>query len=425
MKKSALAFTVLALTTGAFAQVQYSPAPNVPSTLGKPLTLKINFLDEVFDFMIRRVHTLDIENQVQAMTANGITEQKHVAVFSASGALIYQNELNGSDVREYDPTGRNVGMQLVPYTIKISNDGSRYLAFNAISLRNMITLQNDPRNRKTSKAYYDSYYGRNLAIFKVVDNIDAVIFKWDNESSFTGIKSFSVDILSTDIKVDVLGSKTPGKFLAITAGGNIGFGRSSITLDSGEKIHTGNFLGYRNYDDSTKPDGLAFKANYRYGLELNNQFKNKSRLNFKLGASHTFTGGGHINSLDIAPMKAKEDAYLIDKALYESNKAQYEKDELNGKVISNESYKTLTGLSVPSQPDLTIKAEKISRSQTYISPSLDFSMKANKEGKSPKRVGAAIGANIPVKDVLKSERINVDLTGRNKDLINAKIYLNF
>jgi hypothetical protein len=345
------------------------------------------------------------------MEKDGVVERKYIAGFSATGALVYHHELRGD--KPYQDTGRNTGIQVLPYTIKRSADDKMYVAFNALSFRNMITTQQGENPVRGE-------FGEKADFFTVVDNIDFLVFKWDRGMSFSNIDSFTLDYLNADLKVDILNSAKETRFLAITAGGRFAGQRSKLTLDSGEVIEIS------GYDGISK----GLQTDYRYGLQYSDQFRNGSRLDLGISSTHTHTNGYFWDEQKVAEAEqynaANKQKYDNDMNQYRAQKVAYEAQKFDGKVISEESYATLTGNKKPASPK-TVSAEQdsIVRKQVYLSPSIEFSKNLRSEGGQPLRVGVGLNANIPLKDTIQGGKVNMDMKNHNRNLINARLFLNF
>jgi hypothetical protein len=288
-KQLTLATLVLASPL-TFAQMTPAPSsPNISGTMGKPATLD---LKPVLEFLLNRFHTFDVQALADQMKNDGISEKNFTAVITAEGAIVYDHELKGEDYdKEY---GRNLGHQLLPFTLKLNPNGDYYLAVSPFSLKNMNT-------------YYEGDLGYYTdPLWSVVDNMEFVVFKWDNNLSFKDIKSFSMELAKVDLKVDILGSKKESRFLAITGSGSVGFGSYSVKLENGETINI------KSPGDAGK--GLGFRSNYSYGLQYVDTFKKGQRLDIRASMTHGYQAGSFKDQKKI------EEALLIGKEASEVNR---------------------------------------------------------------------------------------------------------
>ncbi len=415
---------LLSLSTNLMAQVSPTGGNQVSGRQGKPATLNLSestFITEFFKFVARRITKIEIQSQVQEMERDGVKERSFVASFNASGSLVQNYELHGERLSEYDDTGRNVGVQLVPYTIKINEAGNNYITFNAVSLRNMITLQ-------SGENAWKNYGGDVSGFWKVVDNIDFLAFKWDTRNSFDNLETFSIDFAKTDLKFDLLGS-TKSTYLAITAGGSLGVGSSKLRLDDGRVISISTSGG----------SGQSFKSNYHYGVEFMKESKRGSRLLVSAQMSHSYQNGYYLDEAKVAVnqkinetnqklFQTAKTQYDTDKRAFEQAKIDYEQKNLGGKSISEESFITLSGLKKPVAPkspeEIRTERDRLERFSMYLTPRIEFSRPVSKPGNRPVRLGMSAEANIPLKDAFEGG-INLDMSKHNRNLMNVSLFLNF
>jgi len=97
--KSAMMLATLTFSMVSFAQVDNSSS-NISGTVGKPASVPMEGLATASKWLLDRMHTLEIQAMVQDMNKNGVVERQMRAGFTASGALVYNYELLGSDVED-------------------------------------------------------------------------------------------------------------------------------------------------------------------------------------------------------------------------------------------------------------------------------------------------------------------------------------
>lgn len=377
--KNLLCASLMLFATAAFAQQNGPGHGNVSGKQGKPPSVGLD-LGGFSKLIGTRVHTLDIQNQFQQMKRDGVTEKKNVAMFSATGALVYHFELRGDELSEWNDIGRNAGIQIVPYSLKVDTQGNYAAAFNAMSYKNLHTLQSADEH----------CIGGNDIPFvnSLIDNIDFVVFRWEKGLNFDSFKSQSVDLVNIDLKLDILDSKKSTRYLALTAGGRAGWNQSSYKLASGENI----LIGSESITEKGKQLQEFGNLQGRYGLEYSDEGKKGARITVKAGASNNFTEG-----------------YYLDPETVKAVEVRNTTPDENGKLP--EQHRPLT---------YTVR-----RASLYITPSVEYSVPLNKAGNHPTRLGARVNANMPVKDVLKGGRINEDLSKQNINVVNASLFFNF
>jgi hypothetical protein len=196
----------------------------------------------------------------------------------------------------------------------------------------------------------------------ILENIDMAVFHWDRGISFDGLNTFTLDLANVNLRGLI--AKDSKRALFITAGGSGGNYDGDLTLASGEVIKFG------PEQNGVLKNPESYHLNYRYGLGFDEKFKNDSRLDIRMAESNSYS-----------------------KAFF------YEHSD--GSL------------------------QEITRRQTYLNPSIEFSTPINQAGKATKRLGMDLRGNIPLRDEFKGGSVNVDMKDKNRNLLNLKVFLNF
>lgn len=237
---------------------------------GAPASLDIDF-ETLAKWMLRRAHTINFDVIASDMEQNGVKNVK--LGFSAEGALVYQYELAGDKIEQWDDIGRNAGAQILPYSFQIQPDGQRKLSISAFALRNMNTLQNTDHGID----------GNLSAVFKVVDRLDVMNVTWDKGLSFSNLNTFDMTAINTGLRVGLSTNDRKTSYLAVRAGGTVGAGTTQMT--------DANQYGY----DSNQ--SMGFNTEYSGGLEINLQARSNVRLNIQ---SNYVGGYGEVKMNNIS-----------------------------------------------------------------------------------------------------------------------------
>ena len=164
-------------------------------------------------WFLERFRFIDIDAQVKEMQDLGVRSRTYLG-FTASGALVYESELNGKPKSNYALTGRDTGAQFVPYTISIQEGGGVLLTSSAFALRNM----------NTHAHFYGGYGidpvpGKTTA-WSFINNLAFITVSWDKNYSFRDLEYFTLDLVRVEPKYAIsLGKKGSNNYLAIRATG--------------------------------------------------------------------------------------------------------------------------------------------------------------------------------------------------------------
>lgn len=373
----------------------------VSGDLGKPGTLS-DF--GILNVLITRFHTVDVGALAREMQEDGETERSFVAVFSVEGALLYNHEMQGHD-KGLEISGKNAGKQVLPYTVSVSADGRTFVSVAAFAWKNMNTAH--AAELPSADAYRDrnNNYGKS-SFWSYVDNIQLLVYEYDDQMAIDGMTSQRVKVVSGDIKMDILGSSSPGTFLALTMGAEVGMSDHAFS-------HNGEDLNVGQWD----PYGEA-----RYGLEFNKTFS-KWRVNSQVNFYHQGTLSSSQDPVLEAAYEGEYSDYENALVNYEEQKRQYEVENLGGAEMSQESYENLTGITTPKRPEEP-GYEPFKRYQYVMVPSLNISRRFERKDGRPYRLGVSVFGSVPFQDETSGIR-EVDFTQRNRSRFGAKFFINF
>ncbi len=352
-----------------------TPVPRFSSAAPATLKLGIGTIPNVGGFagwLVKRVHTLSIDARMNQMSADGVASKDFVAVFSAEGALVYEYELEGKPIADFDQTGRNAGKQILPYRLQQNADGTRSIRVSAVSVKNMNALQNSTQAWRDGEA------------FKVIDSIDVATLTWDNRSTFANTTTLDIDFVRLGLKVGLLAG-SHGSYLAIKGGGSVGIrfqkftgGLAPMIVDEGR--------GYKYQ---------SFNGSFNGGLEGNIESQNGFRVNVQ----SVYEGGGGNVKLTDTDMREKAIAQM---------------DAHNNSGGSGD---------IPSGEAMEGRAD-FKRNYGYQRSAIDLSMPIG-SGR-PKRLGIGAQYNRAYSDVINShEDKSIDMSVQYQQVYQAKIYLSF
>ena len=426
-KLSLFAIGSLLLTTSALAQTNNtSNTGNLAGTVSAaPVALDLGDgtgLLAVSTWLARRVHTLNVDGNIQDMIHNGLKTQKYVAGFSAEGALVYNFEIHQDGMEAWDETGRNAGLQVLPYTVQIMNDGTKRITTSGVAWRNMNALQN------SKQAYHDGEAGGGSAradgFWKVVDRLDLVSFSWDKNLTFNNLQTMDIDIVNTGLKV-ALGSNDNGSYLALRGGGSLGMRFQNFTTPGSIP---------QSLTDDRALSQPGFLAQYYGGIEGNIQGKNGLKVNIQ----SNYTGGMSdvtFTDKNIVAQNAASDAnytntmnqYNSALATWNQGLSQYE--QAQGHVVSDADYAAASGNAQPVKPGKEGAAAGTDATMTrvfgYVKNSIDVSIPVNRKGR-PMRIGVGAEYNIAITDRFQGYNgISFDMKGNYTQNLRGKLYLNF
>ncbi len=381
-----------------------NPTPSGSPTGSRPLSLsfggsaalRADGLSNVLTAALSRFNSLGLEGLVAAQRQSGVQQRTYMASFTASGAFAYDYELSGKKLRDYGDTGISPGLTLIPFTVALAQGGVYYLAVDALSFRNMNSLQN---GKNFVQSPNDP--SRPAGFFRVVDTIDFLVFKIDQNYSLSNVVSRSIDYASFDAKLDILGSRVNSRYLAIKVGGALTGDEAVVTTPDGQVHYLGmDFGGASN--NFNKQQEFFFAGNphlgFNYGLEFNNESIHGLKINVQ----------AMVNS------KWIQDDGMIDNA----NSAQY--------VQAYNAYSQQVAAGVPN-PTAPVDNRVVSYTHNsfYFRPSVEVSQKA--KGAKYSRLGVGISGNIPISDVIQTNSAfgRLDLAPYNNQLVNVKLFVHF
>lgn len=384
-----LGASVLTLCSLGVQAQQIPQDPNISGEVQTPASWNL------LKFLANRIHTLNIGTRVDEMRLAGVTSREYFATFGVSGAMVYSHEIMASKVG-LDKVGKNAGMQFLPFSVSLADDGRVFVSVGAFSVKNMISARG-------VSAGPGGYYGESTypadSAWAVIDNIDVLIYEYDQNYLRANTVTHGLKLFSIDNKVDILNSSKPGEFLAITFGVDSKF--------SWEKIQTSS----PDAPINTRSD--MANINYRYGLEYNRNLGKNWRINAKVTANNEYMSMRSNNPFMSGYEQLQKD--------YVAAKTEYEANSNGGVTLSDEEYSQLTGNSVPVKPADVLTSE---RTYTIISPVLSISKGFAKTGKNATRIGLNIYSNLVIKDNTRGG-INIDSKDAKREVLGAKLFYNF
>ncbi len=338
--------------------------------------------------LLTRFTTLDIDSLVADQRTTGIHEKSYFASISASGVMVYDSELRTHrSVDAYAKTGRDVGLQILPFTVALGEQGQYYVAFSIAALRNMNALQNS-----TNCFHEYNNQGSNTSgFFKIVDNIDFMVFKFDERYSFANLNQLTLNYAQVDAKLDILGSSIPSRYLAIKVGGSVGSDFPVLYADG----HP-NYLGTQMNPNGTTNQKGALTTGVDYGLEYNTVSNHGFKINVQAVVDCKWTSG------------LEEDYEHVQS--YQKAYKQY-----------------LSNGSVGAAP-VDNQTVNFAHNAFYFRPSLELSQRTSSSTSSrPKSIGLTVSGNVPISDVIQNEGTlgRIDLSPYNNQLVKVKLVLHF
>lgn len=378
------------------------------------------------NWLAKRIYSIDVDTLAYDMEKDGVVDRQFVAVFTAKGALIQNYELSGSR-SGLDQISREAGMQILPYTVSVSNDGRKFLSVGAFAMKSMNTAYYTAGSTDGG-TYKDSFW-------TVMNSIEAVVYEYDDGLYNNNTETHKIKLVQAEVKLDILGSSKPGHFLALVGGGNVGWQKQSIVHDGG-KI-------YIAQSDSEEYKKMEMGAEYKIGLEYNLPMGKKNNLNASVMLNGGRIGGYNVDANERAQIEQQnaaglasadatnaqyQQSYNASVAQYEHEKEEYEQANFNGTSISDESYEALSGNYYPAAPNyvdfkaVDYEAKRAARTYMYLSPKINFSGNINK-GTSYE---LSVFGNIPLRDDVNNGGVKVDLSGSNaRPIVGAGIKVKF
>jgi hypothetical protein len=402
MKKFFLSILMLSIASVTSVNSQeLSRGDDIAGTSSKPAS--INLTDgtkSVLGLLMTRFHSLKVGLIRQDMLSNNESQKSFIAGFSASGALIYNHELTGTD-KGLDIVGKNAGLQVLPYTVSIADGNRTFISVAGVSWKNMNSAYNNIPESHSD--YYRGKYDVDFEwseSFRVINNLSMLVYEYDHEMSISGVTTKKLKYASIEAKVDILNSSKPGTFLALVGEASAGLSFDKIKTTNGEEIEFDDNYKYY-YSNIEKPNhswgiytdegkfSLVNDKAIKLGFEFNTNLKNGWRINGKVLANHSRTGGyAKLESKTVGDVKNVLDV--------ETN-AEFEQALNDAKVI---------------------------RRQFFVTPSLDFSKRISKDDNKASRIGLSIYSNLLTSDKLITTVETIDLSNR-QEKAGVKAYLNF
>jgi hypothetical protein len=424
--KNLLLGSALALSTLAVMM----PVQNVMAQDASVAT--VGSVGKGINWLAKRIYTIDIGTHAYEMEQDGVMNREYVAVFNVSGAMVHNYELAGSK-EGIDKVGREPGMQILPYTVSITNDGRKLISVGAFSMKSMNKAYRNIKS--TDNNYYNGRHNYQDAAWSILNRLDALVYEYDDSMGMANTKVERLDLIRAEAKVDILGASTPGHFLAVVGRGSIGFEKHTII--------TNNDILTISDVDSDEDQTKAFNAKYGIGLEYNLPIGKTGNFNTEVMLNGARIGGQNYSQADQNSIKntntagqqnadsineTNNVAYSQSLDQYENDKASYEAQSLEGVSISDESYYSLTGVALPLSPErvkyknIEYNAPKSARTYMYLSPRMSYSGKMG----GNTRFQLNVFGNIPLRDDVKTNGIKLDLSGTNaKPLFGAGIKVQF
>jgi hypothetical protein len=396
--------------------------PGGPSgTKSSPLSVNL------FKPIISRLNTISLDYVFNQMQNEGLTQKGYVAGFTAKGALAYLHELNGAKIWEpKTAAGRNVGGQVLPFTISMTEDGKKYISAAAFGLRNMNTAYG------TDAFYRQGFY----EAYQVVDRLDFGVFSLDENYHIEGLTETKFDFVQAEAKINLLGdskNKSGETYLALTGeAAPLGLHTTKITMLTNDSAVL-----------ESAGSSLSFTTALGYGLEFNKGTQTGWRINAGAKIKQSWSNGAKFVSPETAKRYADDlqshnasmDAYQIASDNYAADKLAYEAQYLNGVAISEQSYASLTGATKPGKPgDAPDEPEgdvRANRATMLFAPSIEISKQVNKKNyvtgvtKNPVRLGFSLQGALPVFDRATTSKGEIDLSKMNRQIVNGKLFLSF
>jgi len=384
------------------------------------------------DWVAKRVTSIEVGTLAYEMEQDGVTDRSYVAVFSLSGALVQNYELAGSKVG-LEKVSRDVGFQILPYTVSIASDGRKFISVAAIALKDM--------NKAYKTVGTTEHYYRNRGdvitddFWTVLNKLEALVYEYDDGLMINNTESHRLDFVRAEAKLDILGASTPGHFLAIV-------GQAGVGLEY-QKINTPEGMIGLTSEDGSGLEGRSFHIKTGVGLEYNLPVGKNSNINASALFNWRKFEGHNYNKADKRALDqenaqneadtnnyngALENQYNNQVANYENDKEDYEDQNFDGQNISDETYQQLTGAQYPNVPEYkdfeaqNYNPARLSRTLMYITPSIKFNGKLS----GSTRYELNVFGNIPLRDDVKGGNINLDLTGTNaRPIVGAGLKVKF
>lgn len=343
-------------------------------------------------FLLTRVHTLGLSGVVEDMNANGISFQKMVAQFDASGALVFFDEMNRMRGEYYENrgtndgmkiTGRNVGAQAIPFTISIK-EGEVYLSAAAVSWKNMNTANANGVIKPNSG-------------WEVFNELTLFNFKWDKNFNQNGVEVLDLGVLEVGTRLDILDDLVKDDrnyFLAWSVNAGIGANLDTeINVLTNDPLTLNSGIGSGIYIDTAT--GLLFNAEFK---------RSRLQLGFDLQWQNRKARTLHPDTYDAARSEydSRKAQYNSDLATYEENIRIY-CEEVDCSPLSDDSLDRLIGQTKPrSIGSFKAPSSKIIRWNILnLRPEMSFYKRLNRKGKKPFGVAISTFFHVPLVNQLE------------------------
>ncbi len=367
-----------------------SPSPAQDPVGTRPFTLQFGHnsaksLTKVLETILNRFSTIGIEEIVLAQRANQVSEKTYVARLNLSGAAFFDHEFQDDPTDAYTHVGKNAGVELVPFTVSLAPRGQYYLSIGTVSFRNMNAEQNGSHAWRNKNHQISGFW-------KIVDNVDFLVFKFDQNFTYSNLSSKHLELLSFDAKMDFLGSSVGTRYLAIKLGGSISTDTESFEgPDKKTTYLSADFGGTTTPNSTTPPTQEWDPANsninfsFKYGLEFNTETSTGFKLSIQTLMSQKWMNGKAIDA----------DRY-----------AQYEENGGSG-------------------PDNRIV--NYSHNFTYLDPDLEISQRVSKNTKKAVYLGGGFSGHLPLSDIIQTNGTlgRVDVAPYNNQLVKVKLFVHF
>ncbi|MGK0366937.1 MAG: hypothetical protein ACI9QD_000068 [Thermoproteota archaeon] len=233
--------------------------------------------DTIVFGIVGRVHTVYGSMDALHTYMKSKNIQTYRDTFGLKGALVYDHELAGYGVNPGNDSGRNAGLQIVPFEIELTSTGF-YISASAVGFVNMNAAHEDTEMSDFEES----------GAFGIINNVRIVNLIWDQRNN--DIQDFEYRVGEVDIRLGLYDNE--GTWIALNAGGSLG--GSETTFSSNQSI-VSEFDDSGNVRNNVTTDG--FLAEGRVGLEVNINLQNDFRVNLK--SAFTFGRKGDKNDMTI------------------------------------------------------------------------------------------------------------------------------
>ena len=352
------------LTLANFANAQVSPSSGA-----------VQYVKELLD-------GVNVGSMIQDMAKNGTHEKKMIMELTASGALMHLYD-------ESAPLNPQATGKLVPFTITHTGDGKNYIAVSLASFQ-----IHDAASPETFVRFSNP-------------NIGFIVYKLDDGVSFENVREETIAMVDGDFELR-MGKPKSTRYLAVTLGGSI-LGNSDVKLKDQPNLE---FTSKGIYPRVAGTPWGQGRSGASYHDELGG-----IRLNVGFVVSQGVNSYRMTNN-DQRALKDNEWA-----AYTEQYRAYAKEKGLTNLSIND--YATLSGNPKPNYDGVN---ERVNRPTLYIDPSLDLSQKlSTSAGGRDNVVGLRIEGHSALKkdEFVGLDGFNYDMTGKNRKVVKAGLYVNF